>query len=192
VPKSLWRSAGFRNLWVAQSVSLVGSQVTLLAFPLLALLVLHSSASQVSDLWAVEYLPVLLLGLPAGTWIERMRRRPVLIASDIVRGVATASIPVAYWLGVLGLGQLYVVAFVIGLGTLFSDVGQLSYLPSLIDADQLGDGNARLEGSRSVAQFAGPGIGGILVQIFTAPVAIVVDAVSYAVSALLLAGIRHH
>jgi MFS family permease len=188
----LWRVSGFRNLWLAQTTSLLGSQVTLLAFPLLALLTLHASALQVSVLWAMEFLPVVLLGLPAGAWVERLRHRPVLIVADIVRGLATASIPIAYALGGLSMVHLYAVAFVVGLGTLFFDVAHLSYLPSLIREDQLADGNAKLEGSRSFAQLAGPSLGGILVQALTAPAAVVADAVSYGFSAMFLLFIRDH
>lgn len=187
---SIWRIAEFRNLWLAQSVSLLGTQVTLVAFPLLALLALHASALQVSLLATAEFLPALLLGLPAGAWVERMRRRPVLITADVVRAVAVASVPIAGLLHVLSLGLLYVVAFIVGLGTLFFDVAQLSYLPALVDEDRLADGNAKLESSRSLAQLAGPSVGGFLVQLFTASAAIAANVATYLVSALLLGFVR--
>jgi MFS family permease len=190
VRAGLFREPGFRNLWLAQTVSLLGSQVTLVAFPLLALMLLHASVGQVSVLWAMGFIPVLLLGLPAGAWVERVRRRPVLITSNIVSGLATASIPVAYALHDLAILQVYLVAFVVGLGTLFFEVANLSYLPSLIREDQLTEGNARLEGAQSIAQLAGPSLGGILVEAVTAPVAIIADAASYALSAVLLLFIR--
>ncbi|MEV5800763.1 MFS transporter [Streptomyces collinus] len=188
--RNLWRVPDYRNLWLSHSVSLVGTQVSVLAFPLMALLLLDASATEVSMLSAVEFLPSLLLGLPAGAWVERLPRRPVLIASDVVRAVAMASVPLAYALDLLNLPLLFVVAFVIGLGTIFFDVAQLSYLPSLVDEDELTDGNAKLEGARSVAQLAGPTAGGFLVQLFTAPVAIALDVFSYVASAVFLLRVR--
>lgn len=187
---NIWRIAGFRNLWISQSVSLVGTQITLLAFPLLALLLLDASALQVSLLSTVEFLPVLLLGLPAGAWVDRLAKRPVLILTDLARAGALLAIPAAYLFDALTLPLLYAVAFVIGLGTLFFDVAQLSYLPALVDEDRLVDANGKLEASRSVAQLAGPGLGGFLVQLLGAPVAIVMDAVSYLVSAGFLTRIK--
>ncbi|KOG43937.1 hypothetical protein ADK75_37915 [Streptomyces virginiae] len=179
---SLWRHADFRNLWLSHSVSLVGTQVSVIALPFVALTMLDATASEVIFLSAVEFLPSLLLGLPAGVWVERVPLRSVLIASELARGIAMVSIPVTYFLGGLNLPLLFVVAFVIGLGTLFSDVAQLSYLPVLLDEEALADGNAKLEGSRSVAQLAGPALGGFLVQSLTPVVAIAADVVSYAVS----------
>ncbi|GAA3815166.1 MFS transporter [Streptomyces chiangmaiensis] len=184
--RNLWRVPDYRNLWLSHSVSLIGTQVSVLAFPLMALLLLDASATEGSMLSAVEFLPSLLLGLPAGAWVERLPRRPVLIASDVVRAVAMASVPLAYALDALNLPLLFVVAFLIGLGTIFFDVAQLSYLPSLIDEDELTDGNAKLEGAGSVAQLGGPTAGGFLVQLFTAPVAVAVDVVSYVLSAIFL------
>jgi MFS family permease len=190
VAGNIWRIGGFRNLWISQSVSLVGTQITLLAFPLLALLLLDASALQVSLLSTVEFLPVLLLGLPAGAWVDRLAKRPVLILTDLARAGALLAIPAAYLFDALTLPLLYAVAFVIGLGTLFFDVAQLSYLPALVDEDRLVDANGKLEASRSVAQLAGPGLGGFLVQLLGGPVAIVVDAVSYLVSAGFLTRIK--
>ncbi|GAA4080157.1 MFS transporter [Nonomuraea soli] len=182
---SLWRNGDFRNLWLAQSVSLVGTQVTLLAFPLAALL-LGGSALEVSLLAAVEFVPVLLLGLPVGAWVERLPLRPVLIASDLIRAGALAVVPLAYVMDMLTMPLLYGVAFMIGLATLFFDVAHLSYLPDLVTEEQLTDGNAKLETSRSLSQLAGPGLGGGLVQFLTAPVAIALDSLTYLASALFL------
>lgn len=188
--RTLWRVTDFRNLWLSHSTSLMGTHISVLAFPLMALTILDASAAEVSMLAAVEFLPALLLGLPAGAWVERWPRRAVLIVSDAGRAVAMAAIPLAYALDILTMGLLYAVAFVIGLGTLFFDVAQLSYLPALVKEEELTDANAKLEGSRSVAQLAGPGAGGVLVQLFTAPIAIAVDVLSYAVSAVFLARVR--
>jgi MFS family permease len=187
---SLWRHHDFLRFWGAQTISLVGSQVTLLALPLTAVILLHASAFQIGLLTAVQYLPFLLVGLPAGVWVDRMRRRPILVVADVARAVILLSIPIAYWAGVLGLGLLYAVGFVVGVLSLFFDVAHQSYLPDLVPRESLIEGNAKIEVSYSSAQLAGPGLGGVLVQVLTAPVAILADAVSYVVSAALLLRIR--
>ncbi len=175
---SLWRLSRFRNLWLAQTVSLLGTQVTLLAFPFVALL-LHGSALDVSLLSACEFVPILLFGLPAGAWVERLPLRAVMLWADGVRAVALAVVPITYAADVLTLPMLFAVAFVIGLGTLFFDVAQMSYLPRAVTEAQLADGNAKLEGSRSFAQLGGPTAGGFLVALMTPPTAVLLDAVSY-------------
>jgi MFS family permease len=189
-PGGLWRHPDFLRLWGAQTISAVGTQITLLALPLTAILVLDASAFAVAALSAVEWTPWLLFSLPAGAWVDRLRRRPVLVVADVGRAAALASIPAAYAADGLTLGHLYVVAFVVGTLTVFFDVADRAYLPSLVRRDQLGDANAKLETSRSAGQFAGPGVGGALVELLSAPVAILADAVSFAVSALLLGRIR--
>ncbi|PWK47756.1 putative MFS family arabinose efflux permease [Actinoplanes xinjiangensis] len=190
VKRNLWHVADYRNLFLSHTVSLVGTNISILAFPLIALLLLDASATEVSLLAAVEFLPSLLLGLPAGAWVERLPRRAVLIVSDVGRAVAMATIPVAYVLDVLNLPLLFVVAFVIGLGTLFFDVAQMSYLPALIAEEELADGNGKMEGARSFAQLAGPSAGGFLVQLFTAPLAIALDVLTYVASAIFLFRVR--
>jgi MFS family permease len=180
----------FRRLWAAQSVSQLGSQVTVLALPLTAALVLDASPLEMGVLGAAQYAPFLLLGLFAGVWVDRVRRRPILIGADLARAVLLVSIPIAAALGVLGLVQLYVVAFLVGVATVFFDVACQSLLPSLIGRAQLVDGNSKLEVSRSVAQVAGPGLAGGLIALVTAPVAVALDAVSFAASAILLGAIR--
>ncbi|WP_430788858.1 MFS transporter [Actinoplanes sp. G11-F43] len=185
-----WPVPSFRNLWFAQSVSLIGTQITLLAFPLAALLLLDASAFEVSLLATLEFAPVLLLGLPAGAWIEHMPRRPVMVISDLARAAALLVVPVAAGLDFLSMPLLYAAAFVIGLGTLFFDVAQMSALPELVDEEQLVDANSKLELSRSVAQVGGPGAGGLIVQLFSVPMAILVDAFTYLASALFLLGVK--
>jgi MFS family permease len=187
---SLWRHHDFLRLWAAQTISLVGSQVTLLALPLTAVILLHASALQVGLLTAVQYLPFLLVGLPAGVWVDRLRRRPILIVADLARALILLSIPVAYWVDALSLGLLYPVGFLVGVLSLFFDVAHQSYLPDLVPRESLIEGNAKIEISYSSAQLAGPGLGGVLVQVLTAPVAILADAASYVVSAALLLRIR--
>ncbi len=188
--RSLWRHGDFMKLWTAQSISLLGSQVTVLALPLTAVILLRATPFQVGLLATSQYLPFLVVGLPAGAWVDRMRRRPILITSDIARALILGTIPLAYELGQLRLWMLYPVAFLAGIFNVFSDVAQLSYLPSLIDKDQITDGNAKLELSYQGAQLAGPGLGGILVQALKGPLAILADATSFLGSALLLLTIR--
>jgi MFS family permease len=188
--ESLWRHRDFMKLWSAQTVSQFGSQVTLLALPLTAILVLRASAFQVGLLGTVEFLPFILIGLPAGVWVDRLRRRPFLIFGDVGRAVALGSIPVAYGLDVLTMGQLYVVAFVSGVLTVFFDVAYQSYLPSLVGREHLVEGNGKLEISRSAAQIGGPGLAGGLIEVVRAPVTIAIDALSFVGSALLLLLIR--
>jgi MFS family permease len=187
---SLWRRRDFMNLWSAESVSQLGSQVTLLALPLTAILVLEASPFQVGLLGTIQFLPFILVGLPAGVWVDRLRRRPILIVGDLGRAVALASIPAAYALDLLSLGQLYAVAFTTGVLTVFFDVAYMSYLPSLVGREHLIEGNSKLEISRSAAQIAGPGLAGGLIDLFKAPVAIALDAVSYVGSAIFVLLIR--
>jgi MFS family permease len=188
--RSLWRHPDFVRLWSAETVSRFGSQISLLALPLLAITVLHASTFEVGLLTTMEFLPFVLVGLPAGVWVDRLRRRPVLIAGDLGRAVALASIPFAHLLGVLGMPQLYVVALVTGVLTVFFDVAYQSYLPRLVDADQLIEGNAKLEVSSSGASIAGPGLAGVLIQLITAPLAVLADAASFVASAAFIGRIR--
>ena len=186
----LWRHRDFVWLWSSQTVSQFGSQVSQLALPLIAIVVLGESAFAVAMLGMVEFLPFLLFSLPAGVWVDRLPRRPMLVAADVVRAVALATVPVAYWLDSLTIWQLYIVGFVVGVGTVFFDVAYQSYLPSLVKRDELSEGNSKLEISRSAAQLGGPGAAGVLIGILTAPVAVVADAISFVVSALLIGRIR--
>ncbi len=184
VRPSLWRHADFMKLWTAETVSQLGTQVTLLALPLTAILILKASPFEVGLLSSLEFLPFILVGLPAGVWVDRLRRRPILIVGDLGRALTLGSIPLVYELHRLTIWQLYAVAFLTGVLTVFFDVSYQAYLPSLVERDQLVDGNAKLEISRSGAQLAGPGLGGLLVQALRAPVAIFADALSYLWSAM--------
>jgi MFS family permease len=188
--RSLWRHADFMKLWTAETVSQLGTQVTLLALPLTAILILKASPFEVGLLNTLEFLPFILVGLPAGVWVDRLRRRPILIVGDLGRVLSLGSIPVAYELGVLHIAQLYVVAFVTGVLTVFFDVAYQSYLPSLVEREHLVEGNSKLEISRSGAQLAGPGVAGALIQLLRAPVAIAADAMSYLGSAFFVFLIR--
>jgi predicted MFS family arabinose efflux permease len=188
--QSLLQHRDFRHLWAAETISQVGTQVTLLALPVVAVTVLAATPLQMGLLTALETAAFLVIGLPAGAWVDRWRRKRVLVTADLVRAVVLATLPVAYLLDVLSLAQLFVVAAVTGTATVFFDVAYQSYLPALVDRAQLVDGNGKLEASRAVAQVAGPGATGVLLQVLGAPLLIVVDAVSFLLSALFLGSIR--
>jgi MFS family permease len=186
----LWRHADFLRLWSAQTISQFGTQITLLALPLAAILVLDASAFEVALLSAIEFAPFLLFALPAGVWVDRLRRKPILVVSDLARSGLLLSVPVAHAFDSLTIWQLYVVGFGTGIGTVFFDVAYQSYLPSLVERTGLVEGNSKLEVSRSAAQLAGPGLAGLLVGAVGAPYAILLDSISYVGSALLLVRIR--
>lgn len=178
------------KIWLAPSVSLMGSQVSQFAIPFIAAVILNATAFEVALLGAVEMLPFILFALPAGAWLDRVRRRPVLIAGDLGRALALATIPAAYAAGVLTIWQLYVVGFLTGALTVLFDVADQSYLPALVEREDLPDGNGKLSISGAAAQVLGPSLGGGLVQIVAAPFAILVDAVSFLFSGALIGLIR--
>ncbi len=187
---TLWHNADFVRLWIGQTVSRMGSEVSLVALPFTAVVVLGVDAFQAGLLGTFEFLPFLLIGLPAGAIIDRLRCRQVLIAADLGRCLALGSIPLAAVGGHLTLLQLYVVALVNGVLTVFFDVAYQSYLPALVEGEALVEGNSKLELSSSAAMLTGPGLGGALVSLMGAPRAIAVDAVSYLWSVALLLLIR--
>ena len=155
-PGGLWRHRDFLSLWGAETISQFGTQITFLALPLVAILVLDESAFRVAALTSVYFLPFLLFTLPAGVWVDRLRRRPILVLGDVVRAVTLATVPVAHWLGVLTIWQLYVVAFVTGIATVFFDVAYQSYLPALVGREHIVEGNSKLEISRAASNVGGP------------------------------------
>lgn len=186
----LWRHPEFLKLWAGQTISLFGSEVTRFALPLTAALTLQASPTQMGVLQALEFAPFLLFGLLAGAWVDRLHRRPVLIGADLGRAAVLASIPIAALLGVLRMEQLYVAGFLAGVLTVFFDVAYQAFLPTLVRRDHLVEGNSKLEVSRSVAQIAGPGLAGPLVQLVGAPLAILVDAASFLFSVAFLGMLR--
>jgi MFS family permease len=188
---SLWRHHDFRLLWVGDTISQLGTQLSLLALPVLAVTVLNAGPRDMGLLAAAENLAFLVVGLPAGAWVDRWRKKRVLVGGDLVRAVVFGSIPLAWAFGQLTLVQLYVVALVAGIATVFFDVAYQSYLPSLVLGNQVVEGNAKLQASQSVAQVAGPAAGGALLRIISAPVLVAADAVSYALSALFVSRITH-
>jgi len=183
--------ADFALLWVAETIGQVGMQITVLGLPLAAIMILKATPLEVGALRALEWLPFLLISLLVGIWVDRRRRRPILIAGNIGRACILLAIPLAFALGALSLWQLYSVAFLAGILSVFFDVASQSYLPSLIARDQLVRGNALLEASRSGAGIVGPSIAGALIGFLTAPMAIVVNVLGFLMSAVLLGCIRH-
>ncbi|MEA2526323.1 MAG: hypothetical protein QOF73_3550 [Thermomicrobiales bacterium] len=186
----LWHHPEFVKLWAAQTVSAFGDQITLLALPLLAVTTLGASAGQMGLLRAAETGPILVVGLFAGVWIDRLRRRPILIAADLGRGALLLAIPVAAWIDVLRIELLYVVGILIGTLSVFFEVARQSYVTAVVRRDQLVDANSKLMVSASGAEVAGPGIAGALVQFLGAPITLLFDAVSFAVSGALIGRIR--
>jgi MFS family permease len=189
-PPSAFRNPDFTKLWTAATLSLLGTQVTQIAIPVIAVLLLHVTPFEVALLGTFEFLPFLLFTLPAGVWVDRLPRRRILISGDVGRALMLVTIPIAWELNLLTIWQLYAVGFVNGILTVFFDIADQSYLPTVLEREQLVDGNAKLQASFSTAQIVGQPIGGGLVAILTAPIAIVFDAISYVASALLVFSIR--
>ncbi|MEU4062837.1 MFS transporter [Streptomyces wedmorensis] len=184
------RFAGLRRLLWAQSLSQGGFVVLNLAMPLLAATSLHATPFQVSLVAASQTVAFLLIGLPVGVWVDRMRKRPIMIVADLARAVALGAVPVLWALDALTVAHLCAVAFVIGVATVFFDVADQSYLPHLVGSEGLVTANARLVVVDQTAAVAGPGIAGLIVQAVTAPVAVLVSAVAYVGSALCVARIK--
>lgn len=182
----LLRHVDFVKLWIGQTVSDLGTAVTGVVLPLVAVVYLRATPFEVGALAAIEWLPWLLIGLPAGVWVDRSRRRPLMLWCDVIRAVAIGSLPVTAAFGTLYLAQLYGAAAVVGVATVLFQVAYQAYLPTLIETDDLAEGNAKLQGSQTVMQVGGAGLGGLLVQLFRAPFALAADAASYVVSAVAL------
>lgn len=188
--RSLLRQGPFQRFWLGQTLSMAGSQVSLLALPLTAVLLLHAGPLQTGLLTGAGRLPPLLFGLLVGVWVDRFRHRPILIGTDLLRALVLGWVPIADALGVLAIWQLYLVAFVIGVLSLLSDVAAQSYLPWITSAETVIEGNTKLEVSRSGSDMVGPSLAGVLVQVLSAPAAILADVVSYLVSAVFMTSVR--
>ena len=186
----LWRHPDFLKLWAAQTLAALSAHVTQLALPLIAALSLHASPVKMGLLSTMATLPNLLVGLFAGTWADRARRRPIMIAADVTRALLLLSIPVASVFKVLTIWQLYIALFVFGIATTVFDVANVAYLPSLVGRNQVLSANSRIVASTSVAGAVGPGLAGALIQLLTAPLAILVDAGCLILSATLMRTIR--
>jgi len=188
----LWRHHDFLKLWAGQTVSLFGSRIGGFALTFVAVLTLHASPIEVALLNAAQYGPGLIVGLFAGVWVDRLRRRPVMIAVDIGRAIVLAIIPLAAALGRLSIPLLFGVALLVSILTVLFDVAYRSYLPSLVRRDELMEGNSKLQATAAGAEFGGWSIAGFLLPIFTIPGTILIDALSFLVSAASLAAIRRH
>ena len=186
----LLRHPDFRRLWVAQTVSVVGSQLTSVALPLTAVLTLRATPLEMGLLGAAANMPILLGGLFAGVWVDRLRRRPILIVADLGQGLLLATIPLAAFLGLLRIEMLYAIAILVGTLKLFFDVAVTSYLPVLVRREELAEGNSKIQLSYSAADVTGPGVAGGLVQLIGAPFVLLLDTLSFLVSAAFLRRIR--
>ena len=183
---SLWRDRSFMTFWSGQAFAQFGGQITELALPVLAVLLLNATEFEVGVLNAAGVAAFLVVGLPAGAWIDRMRKRHVMIAADAVRAVALATLPLLWFLGLLQIWHLVVVALVMGVATVFFDVSYQSIVPSLVRAERIPDANGKLESTAQLAGIAGPAAGGWLVAAITAPFAILATVATYVISLIAL------
>jgi MFS family permease len=187
----LWSNNAFVRVWAAASISIFGSLISRIALPLVAILTLDAGPIEVAVLRGMDLAVALAVGLVAGAWVDRLRRRPVLIWADLGRAALLSVIPISFMLGTLALWQLLVVAALTAVLTTFFDAADNAYLPTIVERERLLEANSALAASGSVAEFAGFGISGILVQLLTGPITIVINAVTYLVSAVLLLTVRH-
>ncbi len=187
----LWSNSAFVRVWTAASISIFGSLITRIALPLVAILTLDAGPIEVAVLRGMDLAVALIVGLVAGAWVDRLRRRPVLIWADLGRAALLSVIPISFMLGTLALWQLLAVAALTAVLTTFFDAADNAYLPTIVERERLLEANSALAASGSVAEFAGFGISGILVQLLTGPITILINAVTYLVSAVLLLTVRH-
>jgi MFS family permease len=181
-PRSLWHDRNFLTIWSGQAFSQFGSQIQELAIPVLAVLLLNATEFEVGLLNAAGVAAFLVVGLPAGAWIDRMRKRHVMIWADAVRAVALAAIPLLWWLGTLQIWHLYAVALIVGVATVFFDVSYQSLVPALVRPSQIAEANGKLQATYELANIAGPGLGGWLVAVLSAPLAILATVGTYLIS----------
>jgi MFS family permease len=187
---SLLNHRGFRYLWVAQTASQFGTYVSRIAVPLVAATSLAASPFEIGAVYATQTVAFLLIGLPAGVLVDRMPARAVMITCDVARALLLCSVPIAWWMGTLTLAQLLIVTLLGGFAAVFFDVAYQSYLVPLVGQENLLEGNARLESSRSASQVAGPAAGGGLADLLSAANAVGMQALCYLISALSLSRIR--
>jgi MFS family permease len=186
----LLRDPEFLKYWGGQSISLLGSQFTLLALPIAAAVTLHTTPAEMGVLTALAFAPGLLFSMVAGVWLDRTRRRPVLVVTQVASAVVVATVPLAAAVHMLSVGQLFVVAFLAGSAATFSGLAQISLLPALVGRERLVEANARCQTSATAASLVGPGLAGAAIQLLTAPIAIAVDAASFLVGAATAAWLR--
>jgi len=187
---SLWRNQAFLCFWAADTISVFGSLITRVALPFTAILALDANAFEVSMLALADLVPSFIVGLPVGVWVDRLRRLPLMIASDIARAAMLVSIPIAAWADVLSLEQLYTVAFVTSGFTVLFNTSQVSVLPAIVSRDEVLEANSKTSASQSVSEIGAFGLSGWLVQLLSGPGAVLIDAASFIASALLLKQVR--
>jgi hypothetical protein len=187
---SVWRNGPFVRLWTGETASAVGGELAGLAIPTLAVTVLAASTFEIGVLNAMETLAFLVIGLPAGAWVDRFRKRRVMLSADLVRALLLATVPVAWLLGVLTIWQLIVVAALVGAATVFFDVAYQSYPPLILPGPLIGSANGALEASQQVARVGGPAASGVLLTILRPAIVVGIDAVSFFVSFLAISSIR--
>jgi MFS family permease len=190
--RSLWRDRNFLTMWSGQALSQFGAQVTELAIPVLAVLLLNATEWEVGVLTAANVAAFLIVGLPAGAWIDRMRKRHVMIVADLVRAIALGSLPLLALLGALQMWNVYVVALVMGVATVFFDVSNQSIIPSLVRRDQIAEANGKLQSTEQLAGLAGPAFGGWLVGAVAAPFALLITVGTYLASFVALLFTKDH
>ncbi|HEX6342682.1 MFS transporter [Umezawaea sp.] len=183
---ALWTHRDFRLLWAGDTVSQFGSSIGRTVLPLLAATTLAATPWEMGVLSAAGTAAFLLIGLPAGVWVDRVRRRPLMITTDVARAALLLSVPFAWWLGVLTLAQLVLVALLVGVCTVFFDIAYQSYLPSLIGREHLVEGNSKLQASQSVADVSGPALAGGVAQVIGAANGVLATGLGYLGSALFL------
>ena len=186
----LWRHADFLRLWSAQGVSAVGARITREGLPLAAVLSLEAPPALLGGLAALSLAPGLIVGLTAGGFVDRSRRRGVMVGADLARMAVLLTVPVAAWLHLLTMAQLYVAAVLVGSASVLFEIADHAYLPGLVGREHILDANAKLSVTDSIAEIAGPALAGALIQWLAAPLAIAVNAATYLVSALFLGGIK--
>jgi len=186
----LWRQGDFLRLWGAQTVSDFGARITREGLPMMAVMALAATPEQLGLLYAITSGPALLIGLASGDFVDHAARRPILIAADIARALILVALPLAAWLGLLSMLQVYAAAGLVAAASVLFDIADHAYLPGLVGKPLVADANAKLSVTESVAEMGGPALAGMLFQWLTAPVAVAVNAATYVISAVLLARIR--
>ncbi|WP_229414253.1 MFS transporter [Zemynaea arenosa] len=175
----LLESADFRRYWLVTTLNDFGAQITTLAMPLCAVLLLHASAAEMGTLSAMQALPFALFGLPSGVLLDRYRRLPILLASKATFGLALASVPLAWWLGWLSMPWMYVVGFLMGTVNVVGGSAEQVFVVHLVGRERMTDAQSKIAASDSVSRLLGPGLGGILIQVLSAPVALLLDALTF-------------
>jgi predicted MFS family arabinose efflux permease len=190
-PKSMFRNPDYRKIFGSVGASQIGLQVAYFSISIIAVVVLDLSESQIGVLYAMDQIALVMFGLLVGVWVDRLRDKPIIVVSEILRGVVMLSVPVAWALNALTVWHVFAAMFLLGLTSVFFDVAQSSYVPRLIDNKSLASGNSRIQGIRSASDTGGPLAAGPLVSLLTAPVAMLVAVVSFAVSAFSVARIKY-